>query len=399
MGQAMRTVEFSPHAPASQTADAPAPASSATTTVRVALGPRSYDVRIGEGLIAGAAQELAPLLARPKVAIVTDEIVARHHLPVLARALGTAGIEAPALVLPAGEGTKSWAGLQKATEWLLAARIERGDLVLALGGGVIGDLVGFAAAILRRGVRYVQIPTTLLAQVDSSVGGKTGINTAQGKNLVGAFHQPALVLADVAALDTLPLRAFRAGYAEVVKYGLLGDAAFFAWLERFGAAVLLGDRQARIEAVRQSVAMKAQIVARDETEQGERALLNLGHTFGHALEAATGFSDRLLHGEAVALGCVLAARLSERLGFCPVGVADRIAAHFAAVGLPWNFNELALTLPGQERLLALMAQDKKVIAGRLRFVLLRDIGQAFVTDAVPLAAVMAILAEAGAREG
>jgi len=271
--------------------------------------------------------------------------------------------------------------------------------VVALGGGVIGDLAGFAAAILRRGVRFVQIPTTLLAQVDSSVGGKTGINSAQGKNLIGAFHQPALVLADIGVLQTLPRRDLLSGYAEVVKYGALGDAAFFAWLEANGPVLAAGDMAARAHAVRRSVEMKAEIVARDETEAGERALLNLGHTFGHALEAATGYGARLLHGEAVAAGMVLAFRLSARLGFCPAADAERLAAHLAGMGMVTELADIPGPLPGPEALIALMMQDKKVQAGRLRFVLARGLGRAFVTGDVPGEALSALLEEALAARG
>jgi 3-dehydroquinate synthase len=366
------------------------------TEVAVELGARRYAVRIGEGLLARAGTEIAPLLARPRVAVVTDATVAALHLPALAAALDAAGIRHSALVLPPGEATKGWPHLAQTVEWLLAERIERRDLVLALGGGVIGDLVGFAAAILRRGVRFVQLPTTLLAQVDSSVGGKTGINTAQGKNLVGAFHQPALVLADTALLATLPPRELRAGYGEVVKYGLLGDAAFFARLEAQGPALLAGDPAARRQAVAHSVAMKAGIVARDETETGERALLNLGHTFGHALEQATGYSDRLLHGEGVAIGCALAFDLSARLGLCAQEEPSRVRAHLRACGLPASLADIPGDLPGAQALLAAMAQDKKVIDGRLRFVLARGIGAAFVADDVPAEAVVAVLRADGA---
>ena len=351
-------------------------------TVRVNLDARSYDVRVGRGLLARAGAEIAPLLRRPRVAILTEDRVAALHLDALRAGLGD--IAAPALALPAGEGTKSWPHLERAVEWLVAQQVERGDLVIALGGGVIGDLAGFAAAILRRGVRFVQIPTTLLAQVDSSVGGKTGINSAQGKNLIGAFHQPSLVLADIDLLDTLPARDFLAGYGEVVKYGLLGDAAFFAWLERHGPALAAGDHALRQQAVRHSVAMKAGIVERDETEQGERALLNLGHTFGHALEAATGYSDRLLHGEGVGLGCVLAYTLAARLGLCPQEAPTRVAAHLAAMGMKTRLDQIPGDLPGPDALIALMGQDKKVQAGRLRFILARDIGDSFVSDAVPV---------------
>jgi 3-dehydroquinate synthase len=272
--------------------------------------------------------------------------------------------------------------------------VERRDVVVALGGGVIGDLVGFAAAILRRGVRFVQVPTSLLAQVDSSVGGKTGINTAQGKNLVGAFHQPSLVLADIAALDTLPPRDLLAGYGEVVKYGLLGDAAFFDWLEVNGPAVATGDRGARARAVARSVEMKAELVVRDETEQGDRALLNLGHTFCHALEAATGYSDRLLHGEGVAIGCALAFELSARLGLCSQEEPSRVRAHLRAMGMKTDLADIPGALPDADALLALMGQDKKVIDGRLRFILARGIGQAFVADGVDPGVVRTLLAEA-----
>ncbi|MBV0892758.1 3-dehydroquinate synthase [Paracoccus sp. Z118] len=359
-------------------------------TVPVALGERSYDVRIGPGLIADAGAHLAPLLKRPRVAIVTDETVAALHLPALTAALAAAGIEAAALALPAGEATKSWAELGRTVEWLIAQKVERGDLIVALGGGVIGDLAGFAAAILRRGVRFAQLPTTLLAQVDSSVGGKTGINSPQGKNLIGAFHQPSVVLADIDVLASLPERDFRAGYGEVAKYGLLGDAAFFAWLEENGPR-LRDDRAALQHAVAHSVAMKADIVARDETEQGDRALLNLGHTFGHALESATGYSARLLHGEGVAIGCTLAFDLSARMGLSPQEDPSRVAAHFAAMGLPSRLADIPGDLLGADALIALMGQDKKVVEGRLRMILARGIGQAFVTDRVDMVALRAVL--------
>lgn len=360
-------------------------------TVDVELGDRSYQVRIGEGLIARAGAEIAPLLRRKRVAVVTDATVAGAHLSALTAALETEGIAVAALALPPGEGTKGWAHLAQATEWLLEAKVERKDVVVALGGGVIGDLVGFASAILRRGVRFVQVPTTLLAQVDSSVGGKTGINTAQGKNLVGAFHQPSLVLADIGVLETLPDRDFLSGYGEVVKYGLLGDAAFFDWLEAHGSAVRTGDRAARLHAVTRSVQMKAGIVARDETEEGERALLNLGHTFCHALEKATGYSDRLLHGEGVAIGCALAFELSSRLGLCSQEDPSRVRAHLRAMGMKVDLADIPGDLPGAEALVALMGQDKKVVDGRLRFILARGIGQAFVAEDVPGDAVLRLL--------
>jgi 3-dehydroquinate synthase len=360
--------------------------------VRVDLGPRSYDVRIRAGLLARAGAEIAPLLARPRVAVLTDETVARLHLEALRDGLG--GIAMTSLALPAGEATKGWPEFARAVDWLLAEKVERRDIVVAFGGGVIGDLAGFAAAVLRRGVRFVQIPTTLLAQVDSSVGGKTGINSVHGKNLVGAFHQPSLVLADIAVLETLPARDFLSGYGEVVKYGLLGDAAFFDWLEANGPALALGDRAARQAAVRRSVEMKARIVERDETEEGDRALLNLGHTFCHALEKATGYSARLLHGEGVAIGCTLAFELSQRLGLCSQEAPSRVRAHLRAMGMKVDLSDIPGELPGAEGLMSLMAQDKKVVDGRLRFILARGIGEAFVADDVPGDAVLRLLGEA-----
>lgn len=361
--------------------------------VEVALGARSYEVRIGPGLIARAGAEIAPLLRRRKAAIVTDETVAARHLPALVASLEAEGIACAALSVPPGEGSKGWEQFARVSEWLLEQKIERRDIVIAFGGGVVGDLVGFAAATLRRGVRFVQIPTTLLAQVDSSVGGKTGINTPQGKNLIGAFHQPSLVLADISVLESLPARDFLAGYGEVVKYGLLGDAAFFDWLEANGPA-LSRDAAKRQYAVRRSVEMKAGIVSRDETEEGERALLNLGHTFCHALEKATGYSDRLLHGEGVAIGCALAFELSQRLGLCSQEAPSRVRAHLRAMGMKVDLADIPGDLPGAEALVALMGQDKKVVDGRLRFILARGIGEAFVTDDVPPALVTALLAEA-----
>lgn len=360
--------------------------------VPVDLGERSYEVRIGRGLLARAGEQITALAGKRRVAILTDETVAARHLPELQAALAAQGIDAPALALPAGEATKCWARLGEAVEWLLAQKIERKDLVIALGGGVIGDLAGFASAILRRGVRFVQIPTTLLAQVDSSVGGKTGINSPQGKNLIGAFHQPALVLADIDVLGTLSPRDFRVGYGEVAKYGLLGDEGFFDWLETAGPT-LAGDPVALQRAVRHSVGMKAGIVQRDETEQGERALLNLGHTFGHALESATGYSDRLLHGEGVAIGCTLAFDLSARMGLCSQEAPSRVAAHFAAMGLPSRIRDIPGDLPDDEELIALMGQDKKVQDGKLRFILAHGIGRAFVTDDVDPQALRQVLAQ------
>ncbi|MCV2870724.1 3-dehydroquinate synthase [Defluviimonas sp. WL0050] len=361
-------------------------------TVHVALGSRSYDVRIGTGLIARAGEEIAPLLARRRVAVLTDETVSSLHLDSLRAGLGH--VSMTALALPAGEATKGWEQFSRAVDWLLAEKVERRDIVIALGGGVIGDLAGFAAAVLRRGVRFVQIPTSLLAQVDSSVGGKTGINSIHGKNLIGAFHQPSLVLADIDVLGTLPVRDFLSGYGEVVKYGLLGDAAFFDWLEVNGPALAAGDIGARQYAVRRSVEMKARIVERDETEQGDRALLNLGHTFCHALEKATGYSDRLLHGEGVAIGCALAFELSQRLGLCSQEAPSRVRAHLKAMGMKVDLADIPGDLPGAEALVALMGQDKKVVDGKLRFILARGIGEAFVTSDVPGDVVLSVLEEA-----
>ncbi|MDA7430142.1 3-dehydroquinate synthase [Primorskyibacter aestuariivivens] len=361
------------------------------TEVHVPLGERAYDIRIGGGLLGRAGAEIAPLLHRSRVAVITDENVGARHLDTLRTGLAAEGIEMVSLALPPGESTKGWPQFSRAVEWLLEQKVERRDVVVALGGGVIGDLVGFAAAVLRRGVRFVQIPTSLLAQVDSSVGGKTGINAPQGKNLIGAFHQPSLVLADTDVLKTLPTRDFLAGYGEVVKYGLLGDAAFFEWLEENGPALAAGDDDARIYAVRRSCEMKAEIVVRDETEQGDRALLNLGHTFCHALEAATGYSDRLLHGEGVAVGCALAFELSSRLGLCAQEDPSRVRAHLKAMGMKCDLSDIPGDLPGAEALLELMGQDKKVVDGQLRFILARGIGQAFVTSDVPREAVLDVL--------
>ena len=361
--------------------------------VQVALGDRAYEVRIGSGLLASAGTEVLPLLRRRRVAIVTDATVAAQHLRALEAAFAAEGISTASLTLPAGEGTKSWPHFETCVEWLLEQKVERRDVVVAFGGGVIGDLVGFAAAVLRRGVRFVQIPTTLLAQVDSSVGGKTGLNTAQGKNLVGAFHQPSLVLADIDVLETLPARDFLSGYGEVVKYGLLGDADFFDWLEAHGPD-LARDPVKRQKAVLRSVQMKAEIVARDETEEGDRALLNLGHTFCHALEKATGYGDRLLHGEGVAIGCALAFELSARMGLCSQEDPSRVRAHLKAMGMKVDLANIPGDLPGGEGLLALMGQDKKVIDGRLRFILARGIGQAFVAEDVPGDLVLRLLQDA-----
>ena len=360
-------------------------------TVDVNLGERAYQIHIGSDLIYNAADLIAPLLKRQRVAIVTDENVADLHLNTLVEGLEAAGISTASLTLPAGESTKSWPHFERTVEWLLSEKIERRDVVIALGGGVIGDLVGFAAAVLRRGIRFVQMPTSLLAQVDSSVGGKTGINAPHGKNLIGAFHQPSMVLADIDVLDTLTPRDFLAGYGEVVKYGLLGNEAFFEWLEEHGPALANGDKEARAEAVRISCQMKADIVERDETEQGDRALLNLGHTFCHALEAATGYSDRLLHGEGVAIGCALAFDFSARMGLCSQEAPSRVAQHLSGMGMKSHLSDIDGSLPSAEALVDLMAQDKKVVDGQLRFILARGIGQAFVTSDVDRADVVTLL--------
>jgi 3-dehydroquinate synthase len=362
--------------------------------LRVELGPRSYDILIGRGLMASAGRHLRPLLKQPRVIAVTDSTVAALHLASLTRALGDAGIACHPLVLPAGEQSKSFEQLEVVIDRLLEARIERSSVLVALGGGVIGDLAGFAASIVLRGIDFVQIPTTLLAQVDSSVGGKTGIDTRRGKNLVGSFHQPRLVLADIDTLATLPRRQVLAGYAEIVKYGLIGDAAFFAWLEDHGSALRDGDEAARQYAVKVSCAAKARIVAEDERESGVRALLNLGHTFAHALEAECGYSDDLLHGEAVAIGLVMAFDLSARLGLCAPDEAARVERHLAAVGLPTEPTSIAGRVWDIERLIDHMRSDKKVQGGRITFVLARGIGRAFVARDVDLQEVSGLLEEA-----
>ena len=354
----------------------------AVIPVNVAGAP--YEVRIGTGLLAGLVEQCSGRLRKRRVPIVTDVQVHAAWGAVVEHALHQGGHEAVWRILPAGEASKSWEQLSAMTDWLLAEEVERGDHILALGGGVVGDLTGFAAAILKRGCQFIQLPTTLLAQVDSSVGGKTAINTAAGKNLIGAFHQPALVLADLAVLDTLPERELKAGYAEVVKYGLLGDADFFGWCDANAAAMLAGDAGLREFAVAHSVSAKARIVQADEREtKGLRALLNLGHTFGHALEAQTGFSDRLLHGEGVALGMVLAARFSARRGLIPSASAEHIARHFAEVGMASEIASLGLNCDGNT-LVAHMLHDKKMDAGTLPFVLLRGIGEAFLARDVVL---------------
>ncbi len=355
-------------------------------TVTVGLGARSYDIHVGPGLLAQAGALLKPF-ARGAVPVVTDTNVAALHLA----ALADSGLDARPILLAPGEATKSFAGLERLVSELLATGVDRGGLVVALGGGVVGDLTGFAAGVLKRGIAYAQIPTTLLSQVDSSVGGKTAINTREGKNLVGLFHQPRIVIADTAVLGTLPRRELLAGYAEVAKYGALGDRGFFEWLEANGARALAGDAAALVRAVAQSCRMKAAIVARDERENGERALLNLGHTFGHALEAATGYSDRLLHGEGVAIGIALAFRLSVRLGLCPGQDAERVVRHLQAVGLPAAIADIAGPRPGVETLIEHMRHDKKAKDGAVTFVLARGIGQAFTTADVPMDALRDVL--------
>lgn len=363
--------------------------------VDVALGERTYDIVIGRDVLASLGELVSSLRPGVRTAIITDRNVARHWLEGTEASLAQAGVAASRIIVEGGEGSKSYATLEQVSEALVAAKIERSDLVIALGGGVVGDLAGFAAAILRRGVDFVQVPTTLLAQVDSSVGGKTGINSPQGKNLIGAFHQPVLVIADTAVLDTLPPRQFRAGYAEVAKYGVLGDAAFFTWLEANHADISKGGA-ARDHAIATSCRAKAAIVSRDERETGERALLNLGHTFGHALEAATGFSDRLFHGEGVAIGMVLAAEFSASLGMMPHADAARIERHLAAAGLPTHLHDIAgfaqEGLADADALMTLMAQDKKVRRGKLTFILLEAIGRAVIVKEVEPALVRDFLA-------
>jgi 3-dehydroquinate synthase len=368
------------------------PLRAAETTVRVELGARSYDIAIGRGLLSGLGHRIAALRPGATAAIVTDETVARHHLPSTEAAFAAAGLRTTRVIVPPGEASKSWPVLERVCNTLLTDRIERRDLVVALGGGVVGDLAGFAAAIVRRGLDYVQVPTSLLAQVDSSVGGKTAIDAPLGKNLIGAFHQPVLVIADTSLLDTLPVREFRSGYAEVAKYGLINDDSFFAWLTANWREVFAGG-PAREHAIAVSCRAKAAIVARDERETGDRALLNLGHTFGHALEAAAGFSDRLLHGEAVALGMTLAFAFSARLGLTAPAEADRVTAHLAAVGLPTRVSEIPGERPSVGQLMELIAQDKKVERGRLTFILARGVGRSFVAPDVDAADVRAFLAD------
>jgi 3-dehydroquinate synthase len=365
----------------------------AVQTVEVVLGDRTYDILIGEGLIARAGEEIARRLPGIRVAIVTDENVAAAHLATLQASLSAQDIAAAVITLPPGEKTKSFAALEAVVDGVIAAKLERGDAVIALGGGVIGDLAGFAAGIVRRGMKFIQMPTSLLAQVDSSVGGKTGINSPRGKNLVGVFHQPRLVLADTGALDTLSRREFTAGYAEVAKYGLIDRPDFFAWLEANWRDIFAGG-PARTQAIAESCRAKAEVVARDEFETGDRALLNLGHTFGHALEAATDYdSARLVHGEGVAIGMALAHRFSARMNLASPDDAARVERHLREVGLPWRMADVPGGLPDAARLLDYIAQDKKVSRGALTFILTRGIGQSFIARDVPASEVLSFLRE------
>lgn len=363
------------------------------TRVKVSLDQRGYEVVVGERILAKAGSMMAPLLPSPRVLIVSDEAVARLCLHRLTNSLEEAGIRSRTILVKPGEGSKSFTSFEAVMEQLLAEKPDRKTTLVALGGGVVGDLTGFAASVLLRGVPFVQIPTTLLSQVDSSVGGKTAINSKFGKNLIGSFYQPRLVIADVATLKTLPERELKAGYAEVVKYGLLGDADFFAWLEKNGAALLAGDAAIQAEAVAKSCAAKAAIVAADETEQGQRALLNLGHTFGHALEAETGFGEALLHGEAVAIGMILAFELSVKMGLCPAEDLARVKAHYAACGL-MDSPLLARREWDIHAMMEHFTRDKKASDGKMTFVLVRGIGKAFVTQEVNAQDVLDVLAKA-----
>ena len=369
---------------------------SAHQSLAVALGKHSYEILVGDGLLAAAGQHIAPFLKNQRVMVVTDENVAGLYLGALEQALDDKAIAHEAFVLPPGEATKGFSHLETLLNRLLQAKVERSTTLIALGGGVIGDLAGFAASVLLRGIDFVQIPTTLLAQVDSSVGGKTAIDTPQGKNLVGSFHQPRLVLCDTGVLSSLPVRERLAGYAEVVKYGLINDTDFFTWLEAHGSRMMAGDLDALSHAVVTCCNAKATIVAADEREAGQRALLNLGHTFGHALEAEIGFGGELLHGEAVAIGMVQAFELSTRLGLCPEEDTARVRRHLAAVGLPtglgaMNAERSNTPAPSTRNLLEHMGRDKKVADGRVTFVLARAIGEAFLTRDVQMSDVEAVL--------
>lgn len=367
------------------------------TTVKVGLQGRGYDIVIGDGLLDTAGARMNHLMPGIRAAIITDDNLAGLHLQTLQHSLEKAGIDSTVVTIEAGEASKSFNVLQHVVDAVLAARLERGDTVVALGGGVVGDLAGFAAGIVRRGMNFIQIPTSLLAQVDSSVGGKTGINASQGKNLIGVFHQPKLVLADTRVLDSLPIREFRAGYAEMAKYGLIDQPDFFAWLETNWPAIFSGGPE-RIEAVAQSCRAKADVVARDEREAGDRALLNLGHTFGHALEAATGYDGlRLVHGEGVSIGMALAHRFSVRLNQCSPDDADRLEVHLKAVGLPHSMADIPGELPLPEKLLEFIMQDKKVARGALTFILTRGIGRSYIAKDVPASEVLAFLTESHPR--
>jgi 3-dehydroquinate synthase len=359
-------------------------------TVHVALPDRAYDILIGDRLLDDAGAILRERFPGRRYGIITDQNVGDAQLPRLLRSMDAADLQHSEIVLPAGESTKSWEYLGQAVEGILATRLERNDLVIALGGGVIGDLAGFAASIARRGMPFIQMPTSLLAQVDSSVGGKTGINSPHGKNLIGAFHQPSLVLADLSTLDTLHPRQFAAGYAEVVKYGLIDDEEFFFWLEENQAEIFSGG-PARGEAIARCCRHKARVVIEDERELGVRALLNLGHTFGHALEKDTGYSDRLLHGEGVAIGMVLAHEFSARQGLAPSQDTGRVVQHLQKAGLPTRLSHIPGTLGSTDTLMAAIAQDKKVSRGALTFILTRGIGQAFIEKNVDSAAVSQFL--------
>jgi len=374
------------------TVSVPTPEAASQEVVTVALGERSYDILIGDGAIARAGKEISERFPGARAVVITDGTVAGLHYGALSESLGVAGIEHTVLAIAPGEASKDFGTYHRLTEEVLDTRLERGDIVIALGGGVVGDLAGFVAATVRRGMQFVQVPTTLLSQVDSSVGGKTGINSAHGKNLVGAFYQPGLVLADTGALETLSPRHFRAGYAEVVKYGLIDDAAFFDWLDREREAVFAGGA-ARVSAIAASCRAKARVVAADEREGGARALLNLGHTFGHALESATGYGDRLVHGEGVAIGMAMAFHFSARAGLCSLEDATRVEAHLKAAGLPTRIGDIPGERPTTDVLMAHIAQDKKVSRGQLTFILARGIGQSFIAKDVAPEDVRAFLEE------
>lgn len=363
-------------------------------TVNVSLANRAYDIKITSDVLLDIKHHIQSFLTRPKVAVVTDSTVADLHLGRVLKGLHQSGVNCVHYTIPAGEASKSWQQAIDLAHWLLQQKIERGDIVISLGGGVVGDLTGFVAAIVRRGVRYIQIPTSLLAQVDSAVGGKTGINTQFGKNLIGAFHQPVQVIIDIKTLDTLPKRHVLSGYGEVLKYALIGDSDFFVWLEKNGKRVIAGNRDARLTAVHRSCAFKAKVVANDETEQGDRALLNLGHTFGHALEAACGYSEQLLHGEAVVIGCVLAFDLAVRLGFCPSDDAVRVRDHINAIGMKTAIADIECKADDQlkpNNLLFLMQQDKKIIHGNLRLILPCGIGQSRIFTDIKTNDILAVL--------